>query len=41
MKLEMRLIKEFDNEGNMRSSRDAIESKATQAGYKFLWSVGE
>ena len=41
MKLEMRLIKEFPNEANMRASRDSIEAKAKQAGYLFLWEVSE
>lgn len=41
MKLEMRLIKEFDNEDDMRSSRDSIKAKAEQAGYTFLWTVSE
>ena len=41
MKLQMTLIKEFDNESNMRSSRDSIKDKASQAGYTFLWCVSE
>ncbi|GAI94431.1 unnamed protein product [marine sediment metagenome] len=41
MKLEMRLIKEFEDESNMRASRDAIKVKAEQAGYIFLWTVSE
>ena len=39
MQLKMTLIKEFDNEANMESSRASIISKASKAGYLVLWTV--
>ena len=36
MRLEIRLIKEFNNEANMRASRDAIKAKALAAGYQVM-----
>ena len=39
MRLEMRLIKEFDNEANMESSRASVISKASKVGYTVLWTV--
>ena len=41
MKLKIMLEKEFNNEANMRSSRDAVEVKAVQAGYLFHWCLEE
>ena len=39
MKLEMKLIKEFSNEANMRASRDSVRQKAEAAGFLVYCSV--
>ena len=41
MRLVITLEKEFNNEANMRSSRDAVEAKALEAGYLSHWIVSE
>ena len=41
MILVITLEKDFDNEGNMRSSRDAIKEKAESIGYRFHCVVSE
>ena len=39
MQLKITLIKEFDNEANMESSRASVISKASKVGYTVLWTV--
>ena len=41
MKLKIMLEKDFNNEANARSSRDAVKEKAEQAGYLFHWCLEE
>ncbi|GAG63300.1 unnamed protein product [marine sediment metagenome] len=41
MNLRIEISKDYSNEANMRSQRDAVEALAAEKGFSFHWTVSE